>query len=101
MIMKTTIFCKPTDKGIHSFYLRINSEEYYLFSQHFRRGVQEYYGRGVPLVQACNYSKSRNNTSIIKTMDKLPMYIKYIEKEYDIVVLEQTKKKLKRFKKVS
>lgn len=26
-------------------------------------------------------------------MTKIPMYIKYIEKEYDIEVLEQTKKK--------
>lgn len=26
-------------------------------------------------------------------MTKIPMYIKYVEKEYDIEVLEQTKKK--------
>ena len=31
--MKTTIYCKPTSKGIHSFYLLIGTEEFFLFSQ--------------------------------------------------------------------
>lgn len=45
--MKTTIYCKPTDKGVHSFYLIVGTKEFFLFSQAYRNGVAKYYGRGV------------------------------------------------------
>ena len=92
--MKTTIYCKRTEKGMHNFYLLTGGEEFYLFTQNFRKGVQEYFGQGVSLARACDYSKSRKDSAIIKTMDKIPMFIKYIEKESGILVLEQTKKKV-------
>lgn len=95
-IMKTTIYCKPTAQGIHSFYLITDAREYFLFSQNYRKGVQSYFSKGVRLDQARNYSKSNSDSAIIKTMNKLPMYIKYIEKEYGICILEQTKKKEKK-----
>lgn len=93
LIMKTTIYCKPTAQGIHSFYLITDGGEYFLFSQNYRKGVQNYFSKGVRLDQARNYSKSNSDTAIMKTMSKLPMYIKYIEKEYGICILKQTKKK--------
>lgn len=68
--MKATIYCKVTQQG-----------------------VQEFFGYGVSLAQALDFSKSKKDTAVMKTMDKLPMYIKYIEKEYEIAVLNQTKKK--------
>ena len=91
--MKTTIYCKRTEKGMHNFYLLTEGEEFYLFTQNFRKGVQEYFGHGVSLERACDYSKSRKDSAIIKTMEKIPMFIKYIEKESGILVFEQTKKK--------
>jgi hypothetical protein len=93
--MKTFIYCKPTAQGLHTFYLVIDNCEYFLFNQSYRKGVQNYFGKGVRLEQSRKYSKTNNDAAIIKTMNKLPMYIKYIEKEYDICVLEQTKKKTK------
>lgn len=91
--MKNMVFCKTTERGIHSFYLETAGETYFLFSQGYRKGVQNYYGEGVRLDDAFNYGKSRGDTAITRTMKKIPMYIKHIEKEYGIEVLEQTKKK--------
>ncbi len=91
--MKATIYCKATDKGVHTFYLAQGREEYFLFHQNFRRGVKEYFGRGVSINEAFNFSRSHHNTALIHTMEKLPAYIKYVEKEYGIEVLKQTAKK--------
>ncbi len=91
--MKPTIQCRVSDKGEHSFYLETNEEKYFLFCQKYRKGVGEYFRGGVVLNNALNFSKSNYDEAIIRTMQKIPMYIKYIEKEYDIVVLEKTRKK--------
>ncbi len=91
--MKAKIYCKPTSRGIHSFYLTVGGQEYYLFSQNYRKGVQEYYAKGVFIDQSMNYSRTHGDEALIRTMTKIPMYINYIEKEYGIEVLEQTKKR--------
>lgn len=91
--MKNMIYCEPTARGVHTFFLVVNGKEYYLFSQNYRKGVHAYYSKGVSLTQAVNYSKTHNDSALIRTMSKLPMYIKYVEKEYGIEVLERTKKK--------
>ena len=87
------IHCEPTAHGVHTFSLVANGKEYYLFRQNYRKGVHAYYSKGVPLTQAFNYSKSHNDSALLRTMSKLPMYIKYAEKEYGIEVLGRTKKK--------
>ena len=91
--MKTTIYCKPTDKGVHSFYLIYGTEEFFLFSQSYRKGVERYYGRGVMIDEAIKYSRAHNDSAITRTMDKIPMYVKYVEREFDIMVLDSTKKR--------
>ena len=91
--MKTTIYCKPTSKVIHSFYLLIGTEEFFLFSQAYRKGVEDFYGRGVHIVESMNYSKAHKDSAVIRTMKKIPMYVRYVEKEYVIEILEQTKKR--------
>ncbi len=91
--MKATVFCETTAKGIHTFYLSTNGQRYYLFNQGYRKGVQKYFGRGVSINEAMNYSRSHNDSAVVKTMSKIPMYVKYIEKEYALEVFEQTKKR--------
>lgn len=91
--MKDTIYCRTTDKGVHSFYLSSNGTSYYLFSQDYRRGVNAYYRKGVLLDRALDYGRSDNDVAVIRTMGKLPSYIRYIEKEYGIQVLKKTAKK--------
>ena len=93
--MKTTIYCKPTDKGIHSFYIIVDGEEYFLFHQKYRKGVHNYFSKGVGLEKAIDHSRSNYDSAINRTMDKFIMYIKYIEKEYKIVILNNRKSKNK------
>lgn len=94
--MQTIIYCKQLSYGIHTFFLRTKSKEYYLFKQSYRKGVQDYFGRGVTIQKALDYSKTDNNSAIQRTMGKIPMYIRYLEKEYCVEILEQTKKRNKR-----
>lgn len=91
--MKTMIYCEPTERGVHSFFLVNDGHEYYLFSQDYRKSVQEYYSKGVLLNESMDFSRSHKDSAIVRTMSKIPMYVKYIEKEYGIEIFEQTKKK--------
>ena len=91
--MKTVIYCEPIEKGVHSFYMLHEGEKYYLFSQKYRRGVHNYYSKGVLMNEALSYSRAHKDGAIIRTMEKLPMYIKYLEKEFSIEVLEKSKRK--------
>ena len=95
--MKNTIFCKTTSKGIHSFYIKNNGNEYFLFHQDYRKGVNSYYKNGVCLDEATNYSKSRNDDAIKRTMSKILMYVRYAEKEYGFEALKQTAKKNQKY----
>ena len=95
--MKATVFCRPTDKGVHTFYLNANGTEYYLFHQNYRKGVSEYYRNGVSINEAINFGRSKKDDALMRTMQKLPMYLKYAEKEYGIQVLNQTIKKNKKY----
>ena len=91
--MKAKIYCTTTAKGVQSFYLKIDEHTHFLFSQNFRKGVKEYFRHGVPLDLALDFSRAGRNTALLKTMEKLPASIQYIEKEYDLCVLRQTERK--------
>jgi hypothetical protein len=91
--MKTSVYCLTTAKGVQSFYLKACGETHFLFSQGYKRGVKDYFGGGVYLDAAMDFSRARKNTAVLNTMRKLPSYIKYVEKEYGIEVLRQTARK--------
>ena len=91
--MKTKIISRATDQNVMSFYITSKDKQYYLFSQTFYRSVQEYYGRGILLTQALDTSSAHRNRALLHTMCKLPAYIKYIEKEHDLTILDQTIRK--------
>ena len=91
------IYCTPTQQGVHSFYLITEGQKYYLFSQNYRKGVQEYFAKGVSLKESMDFAKNHKDSAIIRTMTKLPMYIRYIEKENEIAVYEKTKKRNKSY----
>jgi hypothetical protein len=94
--MKTKIYCKTTAKDTQSFYLEHEGETHFLFSQEYRKSVKAYYGTGVSLNEALNNPRGGKDHALRKTMEKLPSYIKYIEKEYGFAVLEQTIRKEER-----
>lgn len=73
------------------FFLTYNNVEYWLFTGKLRKGVLNFYEKGVDLNKALDFSKSHNDTAIIKTMEKLPLYIRYIEREENIQIFDKTK----------
>ncbi len=94
--MKNYIICKRTERAKTSFYLVFNNAEYYLFTQNYRKGVKDYFLNGATIDEALDTGKGRFDSALMKTMEKMPAYIRYIEKEYGITVLRQTKKKEER-----
>lgn len=90
--MNNSIYCRPTDKGVHSFYYISGCKEYYLFSQPYRKGVADYFGYGVHINDAMKYSKAHEDAAVMRTMDKILMYVRYIEKEYGIEILKRTRR---------
>lgn len=92
--MKPHIYCKATEKGQHTFYLIADGREYYLFSQNYRKGVHAYFAKGIRIDDVHDFSKSKHDRAVIRTLDKLPVYIKYVESEYGIAIRKQTIRKL-------
>ncbi len=88
-----TINCRRNHQRGHNFYLEHDGKEYYLFSQDYHRGVNIYFSRGVSLEDALDPKKARRDHCVIKTMSKMRPYIRYIEKEFNLQVLDNTKRK--------
>ncbi len=95
--MQAKVYCKTVAKGRQAFYVNANGKEYFLFEQDFRASNKEFFRNGVGVHAINNYS-SVHSTAVKKTLDKLPSYIRYIEKEYDVAIYEKTKRKEKREK---
>lgn len=91
--MTTQIHCTNPRYGELHFYLLHDSAHYYLFSQPYRRQVFAFYKQGVPLKNALSYSKAKRDDSLMKTTSKFPSAIHYIESEYGIAIMEQTKRR--------
>ena len=95
--MRTAIvFCIGAEDHSNNqdFYIRVDGNDYFLFRQPYRKGVKEYFGNGVHLNKALKNNWNKLDRAILRTIDKLPSYIKYIEKEYGLVILEQTKRRI-------
>ena len=88
--MKIKIYCTTKTKGTHSFYIKKDGTDYYLFSQDYRRGVQEYFGRSVSFDEAIDFSRAKKDNAILHTMEKLSLYSKYIERQYGIAICKKS-----------
>ena len=88
--MKAKVFCKTVDKGVQAFYVKVDGKDYFLFRQDFRKSVKEFFQFGVNVNVINNYSLA-HSVAVRKTLDKLPTYLHYIEKEYDVYIYEKTK----------
>lgn len=95
--MKAKIFCRTVEKGKQSFYVTVDRERYFLFTQAYRVSNKEFFQNGVSIFEINNYS-GVHSTAVRKTLDKLPSYIRYIEKEYGVAIYEKTKKAQQRKK---
>ncbi len=90
------IICKVQTQGVHSFYYIDGDNQYFLFTQDFRKSVKEIFAGGVNINELNNITSKSH--AVNRTLDKLPAYIKYIENEYGIEILNKTKNKNKKIK---
>ena len=86
--MKAKVICKTVDKGVQSFFVRVNGKDYFLFSQGYKVSVKEFFNNGVCVNGINNYSVV-HSTAVRKTLDKLPSYLHYVEKEYGVEIYEK------------
>ena len=93
--MQAKVTCKTTAKDTQTFYVNVNGKEYFLFEQEYRISVKKHFRKGMTINQINDYSNVTSN-AVKRTLEKLPSYIRYIEKEYDIAIYEKTKKKIER-----
>ena len=91
--MAIKILCKITEQGTHSFFLKKDRTDYYLFSQNYRKGVHKYYARSVPFNEAIDFSRSKHDSAILRTMEKIKTHTKYIEKQYNIVICQKSQRR--------
>ena len=91
--MKAVIKCFVLEKGKHTFYVYLNGEKFYLFTQNYRKSVHNYFKKGVLLCDALNFARVCDNNALCRTVTKLTPYLKYVEQEYGVAIFEQTKQK--------
>ena len=89
-MMNTKVICKELKRGILSFYAIVKGKEYFLFQQEFKKTVYDYFMNGVNISATNDYSSAHSHT-VRKTLDKLPSYLHYVEKEYGIEIYEKTR----------
>lgn len=90
--MKAKIFCVATNKGIQSFYVRLGGEEYFLFDQGYRKSNKVYFCNGVTVDDIGNFSTA-HSTAVSNTLEKLPFYIREVERRFGIAIYDRTKER--------
>ena len=90
--MKNYIYCTTTAKGEQTFYLMAQGTKYFLFVQAYRRSNKEVFEQGISLYDLRKLKK-HCSYSVRHTAEKIPAYIRYIEQQYGISVMEITKRK--------
>ena len=93
--MKTAIvFCVGANdhSGNQDFYVKVDNVDYFLFRQSYRKGIKEYFGNGVHIDKALKNNWNKLDRAVLRTIDKLPSYIKYVEKEYGVAILDKTRR---------
>lgn len=96
--MQAKIYCRTVAKGKQSFYVTVNGKRYFLFMQDYRVSNKAFFQNGVCISELNNYGNV-HSTAVKKTLDKLPSYIRYIEKEYGVAIYEKTQRAQKLQKK--
>lgn len=91
--------------GTLYFYAVVGGSEYFLFTQDFRKTLKDYFSNGVNVDKTGNYS-SAHSVVVRRVLDKLPSYLRYVEKEFGVDIYEKTKeqktpRKVKAYKRQS
>lgn len=79
--MKNRIVISYTDNMLH-FYLHGDMGCIYLFTQHYTKGVYEFFRGGRAETELFKFKHWDSNSRLSKTIEKIPLYINYAMKEY-------------------
>ena len=63
------------------FYLTSEAGRFFLFTQKFTKGVYDYFKDGKSLKALFEYRGWNRNPRLDKTIEKIPLYIKYVAQE--------------------
>lgn len=80
---KERIEVTKSNNHIH-FYLVFGEERLWLFSQEYSMSVYEYFERGRSVKELRNHRYWRNNPRLAKTIERLPMMMDYVKKDYKL-----------------
>ena len=78
--MKNKIIVHKSNERLH-FYLISNGKRNYLFTQDFSKGVYQFFKSGRSESELHKYNLWRKNPRLDKTIEKLPLYMRYVLKE--------------------
>lgn len=92
--MNKQIICKGQPNQV-AFFLDYNGKRYFLFTQKYNRSVFNHFRNGVHISKMLEHH-SNENKIYSKTIQRINMMVKYIEREYDIQVFKNSCKKLVR-----
>lgn len=87
--MRNKVFCRTVEKGVQAFFVEADGRKYFLFRQNFRQGVKRHFEGGVAIDDLGDYSRA--DASVRRTLDKLPIAIRALEKREGIAVYQRTK----------
>ena len=78
--MKSKITVTKKNNKIN-FYLHTDGGNFFLFSQNFSKGVYQFFCKGKAESEIITFKKWNRNPRLDKTIEKIPLYTKYVRKE--------------------
>lgn len=68
-----------------NFYMTDRHERLFLFTQEFTKGVYDYFKNGRDENELRAFNKWKRNPRLDKTIEKIPMYVKFALKEAGLI----------------
>ena len=89
-----TVYCTKNSNGTLDFYACSTAGKCYLFTQKFYTSVYNMYRNPLTIKQATNFRKADENTILRKVIEKLPVYLRYAEKNCNYIPDTRKSKKI-------
>ncbi len=96
--MANYVYCEHNNYDTIDFYVEHNHKKYYLFTQRWRRGIVNYFQNKVTVTRSLDKTYAMSDRALCDTMNKLPMYLRYLEREQGIVLLDKKASKPRLYK---
>lgn len=88
----TKVYCKPTEKGVHTFFLSVDGKDFILFRQRYSTSNRNFFGSGIPLDRAFSF-RNVHSVATQRTLEKIQSAIPACERRFGLAV---TKKQIRK-----